>query len=53
MDNINFSLRETLAYLEMEEKNEEFKRAKSRKDHQLSLYLKMEQLEKEEVRKHI
>lgn len=49
-DNINLSLYETLAHLEVQVKKKEFSIHKSKSEHELKLFIQMELWQKEEVK---
>jgi len=51
MDNIIVSLQETLSNLEIHHEKKNFSNDQSKKNYELQLYIRMELLQKEEVRK--
>jgi hypothetical protein len=51
MENVIFCLYETLAYLEVQQKEKEFSVFKSKSENELQLFIRMELWQKEEVRK--
>lgn len=53
MDNIIFTLYETLSNLEMQCRKKEFLKNKSRSNYELQIFIRMELWQKEEVRKQL